>query len=69
VSSMHLAILFLLVDDLTHIYSILSEDEERQLDVERLKKSQNVFTLSVSLIFFRLKWSILLIADVLPWIM
>ena len=25
-------------DDVTHIYSILSEDEERQLDVERLKK-------------------------------
>ena len=25
-------------DDVTHIYSLLSEDEERQLDVERLKK-------------------------------
>jgi hypothetical protein len=25
-------------DDVTHIYSILSEDEERQLDVERLNK-------------------------------
>lgn len=39
-------------DDVTHIYSLFSEDEERQLDVERLKKITERIHMICKLEFF-----------------